>query len=355
MKINRLLRACVQSDASDLLLVEGSAPALRVSGRVVRVKVDSLSGEDVKSLCYSILTDTQRKFFENNKEIDFSLDIRDIARFRVHLFYQKGYVSAAFRRVPLDVPDFSELGLPPILGELTQKPNGLVVVTGPTGSGKTTTLAGLIDKINRERRGHIVTLEDPIEFIHPHKRCLVSQREIGLDTASFQNGLRYILREDPDVCLLGEMRDIGEIRSALELAEMGHLVFTTLHTNSAPQAIQRILGAFPAGEKEVVAQQLSLVLQGIVSQRLLRGISGKKRYVACEYLGMSPGVRNLIRDHKVHQIYGQMQLGQEKSQMVTLNQSLAALVLSKKVDVRAAFQACSDPDELDKILKAGES
>ena len=350
MSLHKLLKATVQSDASDLLLVEGSAPALRVNGRVVRVKADPLTGSAVKHLCYSVLSDEQRKHFENHKEIDFSLSIKEIARFRVNYFYQRGYVSGAFRKVPLSVPSFSSLGLPKVLGELTKYDTGLVILTGPTGSGKTTTLAALLDKVNTERRGHIVTLEDPIEFLHEHKKCIVSQREVGLDTDSFRNGLRYILRQDPDVCLLGEMRDIDEIRSALELAETGHLVFATLHTNSAPQAIQRILGAFPVGEKEAVAQQLSLVLQGVVGQRLLRGVSGNRRYAACEYLRMNSGVRSLVREGKVHQVYGQMQIGQEKSGMVTLNQSLAALVLTKKIDLRAAYQVSPDVGELDKLL-----
>ena len=235
MSLHKLLKATVQSDASDLLLVEGSAPALRVNGRVVRVKADALTGSAVKHLCYSVLTDEQRKCFENQKEIDFSLSIKEIARFRVNYFYQRGYVSGAFRKVPLSVPPFSSLGLPAVLGELTRYDTGLVILTGPTGSGKTTTLAALLDKVNTERRGHIVTLEDPIEFLHEHKKCIVSQREVGLDTDSFRNGLRYILRQDPDVCLLGEMRDIDEIRSALELAENGSFGFyNTSYKLSSP-------------------------------------------------------------------------------------------------------------------------
>ena len=352
INLERLLKVCVQGGASDLHLVVGSAPALRVEGKIVRVKTKELDGSQIKKICYSVLTDTQRSHFENKKEIDFSFGIKGIARFRVNYFYQRGQISAVFRKVPLSVPSFQSLNLPSVVGGMTRLANGLVLVTGPTGSGKTTTIASLIDKINSERRGHIITLEDPIEFLHQHKKCIVNQREIGMDTSGFQEALKYVVRQDPDVCLVGEMRDPETIESALSLAETGHLVFATLHTNSAPQTINRIVGVFPSGKRERVSQQLSLVLQGVISQRLLSGLK-RGRVVACEYLQMNSSMRTLIRENKIHQIYGQMQVGQLKSGMMTLNQSLAQLVLEKKVDIRRAFQVSSDVDELEKLLRRG--
>ncbi len=351
--LERLLKACVQGGASDLHLVEGSAPALRVNGSIIRVKTEELLGPDIKKICYSVLTDAQRSTFENKKEIDFSFGIKGIARFRVNYFYQKGCVSAVFRRIPLSVPELSTLGLPSVIEEVTRLSNGLVLLAGPTGSGKTTTLAALINKVNSERRGHIITIEDPIEFMHPHKKCIVNQREVGVDTNSFEDGLKYALRQDPDVCLIGEMRSLETIEAALNLAETGHLVFGTLHTISAPQTVSRIVSVFPPGQQERISSQLSLVLQGVVNQRLIRGVRGG-RVAACEYLRMTPGIRSLIRENKLHQIYGQMQLGQGKSGMMTLNQSLAQLVLERKVDLRQAFQTATMPEELDAILRKAE-
>ena len=353
MNLERLLKACVQGGGSDLHLVVGSPPALRVNGNIVRVKTQELDGSQIKKMCYSVLTDSQRSTFENEKEIDFSFGIKGIARFRVNYFYQKGHVSGVFRRVPLLVPELSSLSLPSVVEEMTRLANGLVLVTGPTGSGKSTTLAAMIDRINTEKRGHIITLEDPIEFLHRHKKCIVSQREVGMDTNSFTKALRHVLRQDPDICLLGEMRDLETIEAALDLAETGHLVFATLHTNSAHQTINRILGAFPVGQRSRVSNQLSLTLQGVISQRLIRGIRGG-RVVACEYLRMNSGIRSLIRDNKIHQIYGQMQVGQGKSGMMTLNQSLAQLVLGGKIDMRQAFQTSPIPDELDDLLKKAD-
>ena len=352
MNLESLLKACVRANASDVHLVSGSAPALRIDGKITKVRSESLTGSQIKSMCYSILTDAQRSKFENNKDIDFSFEIQNVARFRASYFYQKSDISAAFRRCPLTIPDFSDLGLPSVIGELTGLSQGLILITGPTGSGKSTTLASLLDKVNTERKGHIITIEDPIEFVHRHKKCIVSQRELGIDTDSFQDSLKHILRQDPDVCLVGEIRDIDTIRATLLLASTGHLVFSSLHTNSAPETINRILGFFPKENRDEICLQLSLILQGVISQRLLRKVQGG-RIVACEHLRMTSGIRGLVRENKIHQIYGQMQLGQSKSGMMTLNQSLARLVLSQKVDIRAAFQVSMDPQELGVLLKKG--
>lgn len=350
ISLESLLKACVQGGGSDLHLVVGSAPALRINGRIIKVRGKEFNGAQIKTMCYSILTDAQKGVFENKRELDFSFGIKNIARFRANYFFQRGQVSAAFRKVPLSVPKLDDLGLPSVVGDLTKLVSGLVLVTGPTGSGKTTTLAAMISRINEERRGHIMTLEDPIEFLHTHKKCIVNQREIGMDTESFCEALKHILRQDPDICLIGEMRDLETIEAALNLAETGHLVFATLHTISAPQTISRIVGVFPQGQRERVCAQLSLVLQGILSQRLIRDLNGG-RLAACEYLQMNSAVRSLIRENKIHQVYSQMQIGQKKSGMVTLNQALAQLVLNKRIDFRQAFQSSSDPDELDQLLR----
>lgn len=350
ISLQQLLKATVKQGASDLHIVAGSPPVLRVEGRIVRVKSEELNPDETRKLCYSILTDVQKGEFEERKELDFSFGIKNMARFRANLFYQRGAVSGVFRRIPLDVPELSILGLPKAVGEITQFPHGLVLVTGPTGSGKSTTLAAIIDKINRERRGHIITLEDPIEYIHPHRSCIVNQREIGSDSESYAGALKYLLRQDPDVCLLGELRDKDTIETAMTVAETGHLVFATLHTNSAVQTINRIVSVFPDGQQDRIRAQLSFVLQAIVSQRLIPGLKSGL-VVASEVLLLSPGVRNLIRENKLHQIYGMMQVGQEKSGMITLNQSLLKLVLTRKVNIRNAFSASPDPEELDKMLK----
>jgi twitching motility protein PilT len=348
--LHQLLKAAVKQNASDLHLVSGAPPVLRVESRIVRVKTNDLSADDARRLCYSILTDAQKSRFEATKEIDFSFSITGLARFRANLFFQRGAVSGVFRRINDEVPSFEHLGLPKSVRELTSYPSGLVVVTGPTGCGKSTTIAAMVDKINQDIRGHIITLEDPIEFLHSHKNCIVNQREIGSDSASFRTALRQILRQDPDVVVLGELRDLETIESALTVAETGHLVIATLHTNSAIQTISRIVGVFPSEQQERIRVQLSFVLNAIVAQQLMPSAQGGM-VPAMELLVLNPNIRNLIRENKLHQIYGMMQVGQDKSGMITLNQSLMKLVLKRKIELQTAFAYSNDPEELDKLLK----
>lgn len=349
--LHQLLKAAVKQGASDLHIVAGSPPVLRVESRIVRVRSADLTGDQTKQICYSILTDAQRSRFEATKELDFSFGIKSMARFRANLFFQRGVVSGVFRRISIDVPDIETLGLPGIVSEVVNYPSGLVLVTGPTGSGKSTTIAALIDKINRETRGHIITLEDPIEYVHPHKTSIVNQREIGVDTVSYRAALKHVLRQDPDVCMMGELRDLETIDAAMNICETGHLVFATLHTNSAVSTINRIVNVFPAEQQERVRTQLSLTLNAIICQRLIPALKGGQ-VVALEILLMSPNIRNLIRENKLHQVYGMMQVGQDKSGMMTLNQALVQLVLKRKIELRQAFMQSSDPEELDKMLKA---
>jgi twitching motility protein PilT len=346
----QLLKFATDQGASDLHIVAGCQPALRVNGRIVRVKSDSLTKDQTRKLCYSVLSDSQQAKFEETKELDFSFDVKGVARFRANFFFQRGCVSGVFRRVPAEIPKFTELSLPPLIGELTNLPYGLVLVTGPTGSGKTTTIASLIDKINSERFGHIVTLEDPIEFVHPHKNCIVNQREVGNDTANFKNSLKYLLRQDPDYCLMGELRDLETIDAALNTAETGHLVFGTLHTNSAVSTITRLVNVFPSDQQDRVRVVLSFTLQAVISQRLLPSLKGG-RVAAFEYLLLTPGIRSLIRENKLHQIQSMMQVGQDKSGMVTMNQSLVSLLKKRQIDLRTAFGASPEPEELDTLLK----
>lgn len=348
--LQQLLKACVKQNASDLHIVAGSPPVLRVEGKMVRVKSEELTADEARKLCYSILTDAQKSRFEATKELDFSFGIKNMARFRANLFFQRGAVSGVFRRVPLDVPDFDSLGLPPVIADVTRFPNGLVLVTGPTGSGKTTTIAGLIDKLNREMRGHIITLEDPIEFIHNHKNSIVNQREVGADTVNFKVALKHVLRQDPDVCFLGELRDLETIETALVIAETGHLVLATLHTNSAIQTINRMVSVFPVDQQDRIRVQLSFVLNAVISQRLIESVEGGQIAVA-EVMLLNTNIRNLIRENKLHQVYGMMQVGQDRTGMITMNQSLLKLVMKRKVDLRAAFEISPDPEELDKLLK----
>lgn len=350
ISLQQLLKAAVKQGASDLHIVAGSPPVLRVDGQIVRVKSQELTADDTRKLCYSILTDSQKNKFETTKELDFSFGIKDLSRFRGNFFMQRGAVSGVFRRVPNEIPDLELLGLPSAVYDVVRYPTGLVLVTGPTGSGKSTTIASLIDKLNREMRGHIITIEDPIEYVHPHKNSIVSQREIGMDTAAYAQALKYALRQDPDVCLIGEMRDLETIESAMIIAETGHLVFATLHTNSAIQTINRIVSVFPSDQQERIRVQLSFVLNAIISQRLVPAINGGM-VAAIEVLFLNTNIRNLIRENKLHQVYGMMQVGQEKSGMITMNQSLLKLVMKRKIEMKTAFEVSSDPDELDKLLK----
>jgi twitching motility protein PilT len=350
INLQQLLKTVVKQGASDLHLVAGSPPALRIDGRIVRVKSKELTGEEVQNLCYSVITDEQRAKFETHKELDFSFGIKNTARFRGNLLYQRGSVSGVFRRIPFEIPELSTLGLPSVVADIASFPNGLVLVTGPTGSGKSTTIASLIDKINREQKSHIITLEDPIEYMHPHKTSIVNQREVGTDTMTYKDGLRYLLRQDPDVCLIGELRDHDTIETALTVAETGHLVFGTLHTNSAVSTVMRIVNVFPSDQQERIRIQLSLTLNAVITQRLLPAIGGGV-VAAMEILVLNSSVRNLIRENKLHQIQGMMQVGQNKSGMMTLNQSLLNLVLKRKVDVKIAFEESPDVEELDTMMK----
>jgi twitching motility protein PilT len=351
--LQQLLKAMVDKGASDLHLSIGSAPQLRIDGDLVPLRVNPLSAVETKQLCYSILTDTQKMKFEEDQELDLSFGVKNLCRFRANVFMQKGAVGAVFRTIPFKIRTFEELGLPAIIEELCNKPRGLVLVTGPTGSGKSTTLAAMIDKINTERHEHIITLEDPIEFLHQHKSCVVNQREVGTDTHSFKKALRSVLRQDPDVVLVGEMRDLETIEAALVISETGHLAFGTLHTNSCVQTINRILDVFPPYQQPQIRAQLSFVLEGVVTQNLLAKSSGPGRVLAIEVMVPNAAIRNLIREDKVHQIYSQMQVGQSKFGMQTFNQSLASLVQRGMITLEEAIGRSSDAEELRNILASG--
>jgi twitching motility protein PilT len=352
LKINlhQLLRAMIEKGASDLHITTGSPPLLRIDGHIVPLKLDPLSPVETKQLCYSVLTEEQKIVFEKNKELDLSFGVRNLSRFRANIFMQRGAVSGAFRSIPFKILSFDELGLPPVVTELANRPRGLVLVTGPTGSGKSTTLASIIDKINNERRQHIITIEDPIEYLHPHKRSVVNQREVGSDTSAFRVALKYVLRQDPDVVLVGEMRDLDTIEAALTIAETGHLVFATLHTNSALQSINRIVDVFPTHQQSQVRAQLSFVLEGVISQLLLPRAGAPGRVLALEVMVPNPAIRNLIREDKVHQIYTQMQVGQVKHGMQTLNQSLFSLYSRRLITLEEAMGRSNDPDELQMMI-----
>ena len=348
-----LLNALVELKGSDLHITTATPPQVRVHGKLQTLDLPVLGAAETKALAYSVLTDAQKKRFEETLELDFSFGIRGLARFRCNVFNQRGAVAAVYRVIPETIRTFQELGLPPVLATLAERPRGLVLVTGPTGSGKSTTLAAMIDKINTERREHILTIEDPIEYIHQHKGCLVNQREVHSDTQGFANALRAALREDPDIVLIGELRDLETIESALRIAETGHLTFATLHTNSAAQTINRIIDVFPAHQQGQIRTQLSLVLEGIVCQALLPRADGQGRAMALEVLVPSPAIRNLIRDDKVHQIYSSMQTGQEKLGMQTMNQSLATLYQKRLITLDQALSASSLRDELEQMIARG--
>jgi twitching motility protein PilT len=348
-----LLRTLCERSGSDLHIATDTPPQLRVHGELSRLELPLLTPSDTKQLVYSVLTDSQKKRFEESNELDFSFGIKGLARFRCNVFMQRGAVGAVYRLIPEKVPVFADLGLPAVLANLADRPRGLVLVTGPTGSGKSTTLAAMLNKINAERHSHILTIEDPIEYIHPHKNCLVNQREVHSDTNSFGNALRAALREDPDIVLIGEMRDLETVESALKIAETGHLTFGTLHTNSAAQTINRIIDIFPSGQQSQIRTQLSLVLEGIVCQALLPRADGKGRIVSLEILVPNSAIRNLIRDDKVHQIYGAMQAGQEKLGMQTANQSLASLYMKRLITLDTAMTTSSNKDELQDMIARG--
>jgi twitching motility protein PilT len=346
LKIQQLFKLMVDSNASDLHITSGTSPGLRVHGEIIRVKTSPLTGEDTKRLIYQILTEDQKNEFEKKLELDFSFGIKGLARFRANVFNSKGAVAAVFRVIPSIIPDFKLLNLPNVLLKMCDVSNGLILVTGPTGSGKSTTLAALIDYLNQHETGHIVTLEDPVEFVHSHKSCLVNQREIGTDSLSFSSALKSLLRQDPDIVLVGELRDVETIEAALTIAETGHLVFGTLHTNSCVQTINRIINVFPADQQIQIRTLLSFVLQGIISQQLIAKSFEKGRVAAMEIMVPNAGIRNLIREDKMHQVYSQMQIGQDKSGMITMNQSLKKHVESGAITSDVAMGYSNVPEEL---------
>lgn len=341
-----LLKMMIEKGASDLHITTGSSPRLRIDGKLVSVDHAPLLPADTKALCYSILTDAQKHKFEENSELDLSFGVKGLSRFRANVFMQRGAVAGAFRTIPFEIRGFRELGLPEIVNEMIKKPRGLILVTGPTGSGKSTTLAAMVDRINSERYDHIITVEDPIEYLHPHKKCLINQREVNADTVSFKAALRYVLRQDPDVVLIGEMRDLETIEAALTVSETGHLTLATLHTNSAVQTINRIIDVFPPHQQEQIRVQLSFVLEGIFAQQLIPRKSGIGRVLAVELLVPNPAIRNLIREDKIHQIYSMMQTGQSKFGMQTMNQSLYELYSKGLLTYEDAVGRSPVPDEI---------
>ncbi|HUK55410.1 MAG TPA: type IV pilus twitching motility protein PilT [Nitrospiria bacterium] len=346
----QLLQTMIEKGASDLHITTGSPPQIRVDGDLVPLNAPPMTPAETKQLVYSVLTDAQKHKFEEENELDFSFGLKGLSRFRANVFMQRGAVAAAIRTIPFKIMTFEELGLPAIVRDLVKRPRGLILVTGPTGSGKSTTLATMIDSINSERHEHIVTIEDPIEFLHPHKKCLVNQREVNSDTKSFKTALKYILRQDPDVVLVGEMRDLETIEAALTIAETGHLTFATLHTNSCAQTINRIVDVFPPFQQPQVRAQLSFVLEGVISQQLMAKASGQGRVLALEIMVPNPAIRNLIREDKVHQIYSTMQTGQSKYGMQTMNQSLFDLYQRRLITYDDAINRSSNVEELMNML-----
>ena len=350
LNLRSLLEEVIERDASDLHATVGERPMLRIDGHIIPARTSQvLSGKDTLQLAYSVLTEGQKKRFELDDELDFSFGIASLARFRGNLFKQRGQVAMVVRRIPMKIPTCDDLKLPPAIVKFAEKPRGLVLVTGPTGSGKSTTLASLIDKINKERQAHILTVEDPIEFVHKHQQSIVNQREVGTDTRSFASALKYALREDPDVILVGEMRDLETISAAITIAETGHLAFATLHTNSAAEAVNRIIDVFPSHQQSQVRAQLAFSLEGIVTQVLLPRISGRGRVMASEVLVVTPAIRALIRDDKIHQIYSMMQAG-KKYGMQTLNDSLYQLYVSREVSEEECLRVSGDPVEFLRMI-----
>jgi twitching motility protein PilT len=348
--IQEFLKIMIEKRASDLHIAVNSPPLVRVDGDLTPLPYPPLTPTDTKNLSYSLLTEAQKHRFEEDLELDFSFAVRGLSRFRGNLFLQKGSVGGAFRAVPYKIQSFQELGLPPVVNDLCKQPRGLVLCTGPTGSGKSTSLASMTDKVNTERREHVMTVEDPIEFVHESKRCLVNQREVLADTKGFSHALRHVLRQDPDIVLIGEMRDLETIETSLVVAETGHLVFSTLHTNSAVQTINRVIDVFPPYQQPQVRAQLSVVLQAVISQQLLPRLDGKGRVLACEVMIPNAAIRNLIREQKVHQIYSQMQVGQAKHGMQTMSQSLLDLYQRRLISFEEAMGHATEPDELHTML-----
>jgi len=346
--VQDLLSQMVKMDCSDLHFTVGVPPLVRLHGKLQPLGEEKLSPKETMRVAYSLMNEMQRKSFEQNKECDFSFGIANLARFRANAYLQRGCVGLALRIIPIRIRTFEELGLPKVMADFTKRPSGLVLVTGATGSGKSTTLAAMIDKVNKERKEHIITIEDPIEFLHTHQGCMINQREVGNDTASFSQALKMALRQDPDVVLIGEMRDTETMRAALTISETGHLAFATLHTNSTVQTINRIIDAFPKGEQQTIRTQLSFVLQGVICQTLIPKLGGG-RVMAYEVMNVNPGIRALIRDDKVHQIESMIEIGQKQG-MNTMNMKLADLVIARQIDRLVALGRSSSPENLEKLL-----
>ena len=351
--LQQLLKTMVEYGGTDLHITTDSAPQIRIDGRMVPLKLPPMEAAQTRWLCYGVMTDQQKHRLEEDLEVDFSFGLQGVARFRANVFNQRGATAGVFRTIPEQIRSFDQLGLPPAVQSLCEKPRGLVLVTGVTGSGKSTTLAAMVDRVNEEEPLHILTIEDPVEYVHHHKRCLVNQREIHADTHSFKKALRSALRQDPDVVLIGEMRDLETIEAALTIAETGHLTFGTLHTSSCVQTINRIIDVFPAHQQPQIRAQLSLVLEGVVCQSLIPRASGKGRVLALEVMIPNPAIRNLIREDKIHQIYSSMQTGQLKFGMQTFNQSLAELVLKGDITQDMAISYSSNHDELRELINRG--
>ncbi len=351
--LRELLEEMVKMGASDLHLTVGSPPVVRVDGKLQRLKYDMLNSEQTKKLAYSMLNEKQKLKFEQNSELDFSFGLEQMSRFRCNMFVQRGNIAVVLRQIPYKIKSFEELGLPPVIAEFSKLPRGLVLVTGPTGSGKSTTLAAIIDKINKERAVHIITVEDPIEYLHRHQTALINQREVYSDTTSFSSALKYALREDPDVVLVGEMRDLETIESALKISETGHLAFATLHTNSCAESINRIVDVFPTNQQEQIRVTLSFTLQAVVSQTLIPKVGGG-RVLCLEIMIATPAIRAIIRDDKIHQIYSMIQSGQ-KYGMKTMNQSLAELYQSGKITINDAMGHSNNVQELNEMLSRQKS
>ena len=348
--VPELLAALLELGGSDLHLTAGTPPTVRVHGELERLeKYPALTPRSLQGMIYAILPQKLRERFEQELELDMSYSLPGQARFRVNVYMQRDALGAAFRLIPFEIKKLDELGLPAVVADLARFPRGFVVVTGPTGSGKSTTLAGMVDVVNEERAGHIMTVEDPIEFLHKHKRCIVNQREVGADTHGFGQALKHVLRQDPDVILVGEMRDLETISTAITAAETGHLVFATLHTQDAPQTIDRIIDVFPPHQQQQVRVQLATTLQGVVTQQLLQTADGKGRVVASEVLITTPAIRNLVREGKVHQIYSAMQAG-GRFGMQTMDMSIAGHVKAGRISQQMAFERCHDPEELQRLV-----
>jgi twitching motility protein PilT len=350
VELQKLLATVIEKKASDLHLTTGAPPQFRIDGKLMSFEQIILTAPDTKRLCYSVLTDAQRHKFEEELELDFSFGIKGLSRFRGNIYMQRGAVAGAFRAISFDILGFSELGVPPVASELIKKPKGLILVTGPTGTGKSTTLAAMIDKINQEKSAHIITVEDPIEYLHRHKKCIVNQREVNSDTKGFGTALRHVLRQDPDIILIGEMRDLETIEAALTTAETGHLTFATLHTNSCVETINRIIDVFPPYQQQQIRTQLSFVLEGVLAQQLIPRAGGVGRVLAMEVMIPNPAIRNLIREDKIQQVYSLMQVGQAKFGMQTMNQALLSLLERHLITLEDAQDRSHNPDEFRQMM-----